>query len=88
MPRNLAKPDRSPPGRPWTLRRYMLASGFFAVDFAVVGSLIKSTNLDGYLSLIAGVLTAGYLIAVFVVIDQPDESLEDPDRSTRKRPTG
>jgi hypothetical protein len=72
MPRIFAKPDLSSHPRRWTLRRNMLATGFLAVEFAVVGSLIRTTTMDWYANLLVGVLTTGYLITVYLVIVQPE----------------
>jgi hypothetical protein len=75
MPKILAKLDPRSKSRWWTSRRYLLATGFLALDFAIVGSLIKSAPPDWYANVVVGFLVTGYLMMVFLVIDQPDESL-------------
>jgi hypothetical protein len=66
----------------------MLATAFLALDFSVVGSLIKTGATDWYVNLLAGVLSTGYLMMVFLVIDQPDEPADAPTSSTRAGPPG
>jgi hypothetical protein len=60
----------------------MLATVFLAVDFAVVGSLTRTAAMDWYVSLLVGVLTTGYLTAVYLVIVQPEVEAEDSNGST------
>jgi hypothetical protein len=66
----------------------MLGLGFLAVDFAVVGSMLKLAATDWYPNLLVGVLTTGYLMTVYLVIDQPDESVDAPNFRTRGDPPG
>ena len=64
----------------------MLATGFLAVDFTVVGSLIKTAETDWYVTVLAGALATGYLVSVFLVIDRPDEPVDDPNGASRSGP--
>jgi len=65
-----------------------MATAFLALDFAVIGSLFEMPATNWYANLLAGVLTTGYLTTVFLVIDQPDEKVDDPNGSTRAGPPG
>jgi hypothetical protein len=66
----------------------MVATGFLALDCAVLGPLLKTAALEWYASVLVGVLTTGYLMSVFLVIDRPDELADDPDGPSRARPPG
>ena len=66
----------------------MVATGFLALDFAMIGSLMKAGAADWYANLLAGVLNTVYLTTVFLVIDRPDEAADDPNDATRPGPPG
>ncbi len=88
MPKSVAKPEPPARIRRFTLGRIMVAIGFLAVNLAVVGSLRRTGETDRYANLLAGALTTGYLVTVFVAIDRPDERIDGPIGSTRSGPPG
>jgi hypothetical protein len=66
----------------------MAATGFLAVDFAAAGPRRLTGGADRQADFFAGALTTTNPVTVFLVIDQPDATIDDPGGSTRPGPPG
>jgi hypothetical protein len=74
--------------RQLTLSLLAWVVGFCAIDFAVLGSLIRSAESDVAANVVVGIMVTAYLLAAFIVIAAPSSEDRGPtaDRQARGAP--